>query len=510
MQLLKRDDNLLIISLLVLSIIIALPVLFAGLNGAFYAIDPDVIYVGNALSFIKTHIIHYRDHPGTPSILLIAFSYWPFRVYAKVMESISFIDWSFLNLDLVLFYTRFIYFAVFISSIAIYLKAIGSISRSKILLILGWVLLFAYSYTPFMATKIAAETVSFFITSLWLYLLSRHIRNKSPLFILHLSFLSGLALAVKYNNFIIAAISVLLPLSFSAVSFVNRIKNVVLAGVIVFGSFIVFTWPLRGVYKHMVASVINISSRSGLGASHGQGESVFFNMTDIMESLQRLTRSETVYILLLCVIVIGTIYLAIKRRGNVGFLVITSVITLLTFVFLAKYPLSYYQLPVYLVMTYLVIYILSEMGSRYLVVAAVITAMIIVPSKLDFYFENALGVLAEPSVEEKLEINKDDLVLWDYGNTQDFTYIWIRDWVGGLYGEQIEKYKPNILELTGDFKTVTLPNGSLSTVKETCWDTLYIRKNRLDDFLEANKDVRVEANLVSGTSLFRVDNLLCE
>src|SRR3989344_6345492 len=122
-----------------------LPILLGGLAGVFYSTDPEVMYVGNALSYIKAHQIQYIDHPGTPSILALAYWLWPLRIYAKLVAQTPFILWSLEHYDLIFFYLRLWQGIVFCLGIFLFLKAINSITDSKLVVILAWIVLLLFS-----------------------------------------------------------------------------------------------------------------------------------------------------------------------------------------------------------------------------------------------------------------------------------------------------------------------------------------------------------------------------
>src|SRR3989344_9353514 len=122
-----------------------LPILLGGLAGVFYSTDPEVMYVGNALSYIKAHQIQYIDHPGTPSIVTLAYLLWPWRIYAKLVAQTPFVLWSLRHYDLIFFYLRLWQGIIFGIAIWFFLKAVYSITASRLSLLMAWLVLLVFT-----------------------------------------------------------------------------------------------------------------------------------------------------------------------------------------------------------------------------------------------------------------------------------------------------------------------------------------------------------------------------
>ena len=95
------------------------PILANIPGSAFFAIDPDAMYMGNALSFIKSHQIAYLDHPGTPSILSIVLFLFPLQIISKFIYHQNSIIWIYSHLSSVYIYIRIM--QALMSSLAIFL-----------------------------------------------------------------------------------------------------------------------------------------------------------------------------------------------------------------------------------------------------------------------------------------------------------------------------------------------------------------------------------------------------
>src|SRR4030042_4261937 len=119
----KKIFNFLIPLVLSLVAVVSIfPLLLSGKSAALFNVDPDVVYIAGALSNVQSHKIYFTNHPGTPTISLLSFSYWPLRVYTKLALHQNFIGWSFDNLSALVFFCRFVFFLVFYVSISIFIK----------------------------------------------------------------------------------------------------------------------------------------------------------------------------------------------------------------------------------------------------------------------------------------------------------------------------------------------------------------------------------------------------
>ena len=89
------------------------PFLKFGTDGVFFSIDPDVVYVSNALSNIKYSVIGFYDHPGIPASSLLTLFLLPFRFYAKFISHENFFQFFVNNYSYEFVYLRVLQDLVF-------------------------------------------------------------------------------------------------------------------------------------------------------------------------------------------------------------------------------------------------------------------------------------------------------------------------------------------------------------------------------------------------------------
>ena len=189
----------------------------------FFDIDPDVVYVTNAISYIKRHQIAYTDHPGTPYILTLAASYTPLRFYAKYVKHTPFVEWSLTNFSFLVLYSRFFASLLFSLGIYLYLRTIKKYTRSDILTLTAWLLLFIYPNFLRFSVRLTPENLLPLIFALWFSLLVSLIKKNSSKKLLPLNFISGVAFATKFTNLSFPIISALATLS---LFFKRNLKNI--------------------------------------------------------------------------------------------------------------------------------------------------------------------------------------------------------------------------------------------------------------------------------------------
>jgi hypothetical protein len=443
----KKQVSLLILFLSFFSAFVAYPLVKTGLRGVFYAMDPDVVLIGNALSYIKSNIIHYRDHPGTPLIFIIALSYWPLRIYAKLVDATPFITWVFENVRFVYMYTRVIQLSIFLISIATFLTAVFKSTKSLLIIIIAWMLLFTFSVFPHMSTKVFSENGSFMFIALWLLIFAGFVRINSPRLLSMLSILSGIAVAQKYNNFVLVLISIVLVFGIASIKFTKKLSIALFNFILVVLGFVIGTWPVRSSYVQLFKRLSKVAGQSGPKAAHGAGKSAFFDLSSISDSLLVVFKQEEWFFLTIMLAIVLFVYFYHSRRLKQHSLMFIGLASLIiSTLLILKYSTSYYQLPNFLVAVFIFSYMLKFASSRILLVIIIIL-MPVSYRKVSKYL-----IYTEKSIVNLL-INK-----------------------------------PNLLELKSDYMTVHTSYTDKVGVFDICWDKLYIRENRAKVLLDKYSD----------------------
>lgn len=505
-------NNLLLIALSLVSVITILPLLKYGTQAVFYKVDPDVVYVGNAIAYVKSHIIFFDGHPGTPVIVFLGLSYWPLQVYAKLVAHQSFIAWSFDNLRFLFMYSRLIIFLVFSLSIFIYLSSIKVLTKSASTILFAWFGLFFFGSIFGLGSKISAESGIFFIVPFWLLIFSIYLKDRRAFYVFLMAVIAGVGEAAKVNSLVLFFSTILIAFFWGNTKLWQRIRNVLLVALLCITSFFISTWPIRASFKPELTRFVKVAQLSGVDGAHGSGNSHFINFREYVPNLLRIAKTNTIsfYIIIGTTIIVA--YLLMRKRMKTKdpiFLVFIS--ALLSFMILLKYNLIYYQLPNYLVLVFLASYFFGKFNTpAKLLLIFLLTFPLISALSRGFQAETASARSAAFLEENISEHPARIATLWDFGPTRDFAYIWIRSWVPGTFNEEIAAKRPDLLELDADYERVYKNSyGEPFNIWKICWDKLYIRRARAEEFLSKYSAKHFDTIPIGDGAIWEIDSNHC-
>jgi hypothetical protein len=505
-----------IFMLLIASIVPAVPIFKEGTRGVFYNMDPEMAIVANAMTYNRSKIISYIDHPGTPTIFYIATSYIPLRLYAKVVEGTSFITWTFEHFRFLFLYTRLVMVLAFLASVYIYLSAVAKITKNWMTVLFSGLAIFAFDTTLRLTGAVLTETLSFFLISLWLSSFAAYLENKDPIKLVFLSLISGLAIANKYNNFPIFIVSILLVFTLHKSDIKQKLYNIVVNSFAVFLGFIAGTWPVRGHYKYMVSQVLKVLRQSGDGAAHGAGNSSFFDTNAYIESIKNFYHAQPVavyiFVFVAVFVLFDLLYAVIKKRSlkiPVPFYILFAV-TFISTLFIAKYPLAYYQFVNFLLFVFMASYLLSKFRKFAVLVVCIFVAIYALKNYQNYSYYMNQARNGSIHLEEYISSNPStSATLWDYAPTEDFMRIWVRSWGGGIYDAELILSGSKNFELKADYKTVYINAADHVSIFDACWDSLYIREDRALTFLEIYSDRKFEVKPLQNTGIWEIESSHC-
>jgi hypothetical protein len=482
---LKINRLALLLSLLTFAIT-STPVVIGGLEGIFYALDPDIMYLGNALSWIKMHQIHYIDHPGTPAIILLSIAYAPLRALSKLYFRVPFIHWALENHDIVFMYSRLFQSLVLSVSIYIFLKTIFGITKLNSSTLLSWLALTVFTPFFYLGSSISPETTSFLIVSVWVYIFARFLKKPSPLIVSALSLLAGVALANKFTNLALVIASPLLIFTLRKLSFKQKVYNLAINLPMTLLGFFFGTWTIRKAYPLMFRWVTRLATTSKL---HGGGESTLFSWENYKNSALSILHLDTTAVIFTG---ISLLILVIITKRNTKFLsaqnIVFSTALLISFIFI-KYPLSHYHLANYTIFIFLLAINLPALKRSLPLLLAVLLLPSFYSSVLRY---NALVTSASSESRFLSQFIKNNpskkATVWEWGRSNDMALLWGRGWSGGSYDPELSTLHPNLYQLKSDFQEIALSHWDSKPVFEVCWDHLYIQKVSTERFLNQYKD----------------------
>lgn len=459
-----------------------MPILIVGIKGVFYSIDPEVMYVGNALSFIKIGQIQYIDHPGTPSILLVSFLLWPFRFYAKLVDHTPFVLWAFKNYSVVFLYLRMWQGILFALGTWIFLKAVKTSTDSVVMVVFSWLLLLIYSPFLRLGSGITPETISFLLSTIWVWILAKFLNRPDIGLIPVLGIISGIAVANKFTNLFLIVASVSLPIYLKHLDWRQKLVNSSFIFLMALAGFMMGTWSIRDKYRVLFGWVIKLATSTGI---HAGGTKAIFDWPIYLQSLVALHHQIPWLFFGVALILLISI---VKRKLFVLVLIFTIGVLVL-----AKYPLTYYQLSNYTVLTFLLTSLLSKMNKAFVVLACLFLLPLTSYTVNDYLKTTSLAMNRTKVLETYLENHPPKkATLWEWGRAKDPALLLTisPDWHGGIF--EVEK-------LTMNLDAVELFPIPADKVFDLCWDQLFIQGVSVKSFIDKYPERRFEKEKITGS-----------
>ena len=485
-----------------------LPVITNAPQGIFFGMDPDAVYVANALSYIKSHQIQFMGHPGTPTILLIAYSFTPLRLFAKYIIHQPFIDWAFLHYHAIFTYARLFQALVFGVSVFIFLTAVHHLSRSRLAVIFAWVALMAFRPVPFLGSVIAPETLSVALVSLWLLGFSLFLTKRFSALLLILSFLAGLAVANKTTNITLVLASLTLSvLRFRRYPLFSKLVHLFLNALIVSIGFLGGIWPIHNTIIQILKLNFDFASHTGI---HGGGSQTFIDFS-LFLSNTRAFHQQGPFILPLLIIGLLLVVFHLRFTKKLSTEIpLLYLVTLPVFIVFLKFNLFHYELANYLIF----IFLISTYLATHLKPSLIFFSLFILwylPISTQSYFRGInIQVNQAVALESYIKDHPPKIATaWVWGLARDFAYIWARDWTGGLFDSQIKRYRPDLLEVKSDFQKINLNKYDQKKVFDVCWDQLYLQQDLVPKFTALYPDRILTVGSIPNTRMAVISSAHC-
>lgn len=494
---------------LVMVLFLMAPLFRINNGGEFFSIDPDVMYVSNAISYTKIRQIHYIDHPGTFAIRLFSASFIPLRLIAKYIAHQSFIVFAIQH-----FTWLFLYLRLFQSTLlGLALLLIMSISyrlKRRLLDPLFVALAFvSYSAIPFTGIVISAEASNVLLLAIWLSIITRFFTSRSPLTLLTLSFISGILFANRLTNIFLVSTSLALVISLAGLNLRQRIVNLFLNLGSSMLAFLLVTWPIRNSYTSLFNWVLRLATSSDI---HGGGKQTLFDLAGYLQSVTgSIAANQTIFYCVLIINLIFLIQIISQKVKLTSPLAITFLMMNLGLAIFAKYPLAHYQvthLTVFLV-TSLVLF--SASPFRHVLLFLIILLIVNLPANLQRYY-----TLGNRNIDESRHLSqfiKDhpakSATVWEWGLSQDFALLWGNFWSGGDYDRELSATKPNLYGLDLNPQKILINYSQSSPLYSICWDQIYIQSLSLKAFPEIIQHAAVIVKKVPDTSMVLIQSEHC-
>jgi len=430
------------------------PILANIPGSAFFGIDPAAVYLGNALSFIKSHQIVYLDHPGTPAILSIAFFLIPIQVISKFVYHQNSITWIYNHLDFVYLYIRIIQASISSLATFLLLRVVYKYTFSKAAVVFYWFLLITYSSFFYSSTDISSESLNLLFISIFSAFLLRSIYGPSPASLKLLAFAAGLSVANRLTT-----------IAYPIIVFILSPVSTLLVAL----GFLLGTYPIRLGYPTIFNWAIRLFTRSGI---HGDGQATIFDPLIYFNSLQSLLISDWPMVVL---IISGIFFLNRKT--------IWIYLTLIAFYLgFAKFPLTHYQLPNLIPLSLISTTLLSSKFRYIFVLPAIYIIFFNLPVIIDRYWKVVqLESYQVVSLQKYLDDNPAKHArVWEWGKSKEFFALWGNSWSGYFTGQELKNIYPDRLELILP-DMVRYPTAEVMPIEELCFDQIVIQRSVLPE-----------------------------
>lgn len=417
-----KKHLILLLSIIAL-LILGFPLVVYGIDKTFfYSIDPDVVYITNALLYAKYAIISYADHPGTPTIMLLNYCFFPLRLIVKYFLHQNFIQWSFDNFAFLMYYSRIFELIIFCTSLYLFVKAIFKSTKSYLIGIFAWLSVFVFMGFGW-GIRVVPENFSFFLTGVWLLVFSKFIVKRSYLYCAIMTLIAGFAVANKFTALFLLVPSLFLPI------FIGKLKidqlyariqlNVIIAGL----AFYIGILPAIEQFPWIKSFATMLFFHSG---THGTGTVAFLDWTTYSSSVLSLITGHPVAFTYICLTIALAIYLLIKKKikfkDPVLFLLLTTLVGIFVF---AKYTTIHYQYVNFALMIFCAAYLLIKIDRKYLKFILVILSVLLI-----FNFWGS-----QKSISNQLMGNRTETV---YSVLKSWTPFWAAD----IFREQLDAVNP--------------------------------------------------------------------
>lgn len=334
----------------------ALPLFIFGVHKSFYVNpDPDIVYATNAVLFLKSGIIGYADHPGTPQILLASLLSLPLKFISTVILHQNFTQWTFNNFEIYMFYLRVFELIISGLSLFILLKLINSLNNSKLFAFMFFLLFFLagiYTWT----TYVAPEALLMLFSAVWLNYLFIFIDKPTLRNSLILSGLSGIAFANKFTGVVLIICTIVAI----AIAGNKKLKEIIINIFVFISAFIIGIIPVFSKFAQIYDWGLSLLIHPGI---YGQGPQTLFNADMYMSSLSTLIRNyPSVFLIIILGIILSIINFKNRKSNKDRIILSLLIISSVIFFIFSKYPKIHYNFSNLLLISFSVSYFLSKMN----------------------------------------------------------------------------------------------------------------------------------------------------
>jgi hypothetical protein len=416
-----RVNKIILMLILLTGIILGSPLLIFGPSKSFfYSIDPDIVYVTNALLYTKANVIVYMDHPGTPTIVLLHYLYIPLRLIAKYILHENFIQWSFNNYVFLTYFLRFFQLILSCLGLLIFLSIIKKYFKSNWLVLIAFILVFSFVGLS-KSLSIAPENLSFFLTACWFIFLAKFIETKRYLWTIGMTTISGFVFANKFTSLFLIIISLFIIFYIKG-NIGKKLLLVITNFSFALGTFFIGIWPIR----IRLANIINWGQSLFLHAGkYGYGAKTIFDFETYSTSLLFLIKTQPLTFIFILFTVLFGIYLLIKRKLTIkNPVILVFLVSLAGILIFSKYPTIHYNFVNIFVMVSCAVYFISKFRTKSIKFITFTLIIVFIFSSFSYIKESVL-LLTKPQSS----------------SVSDLLQAWTPFWSADIFKDQLEAVK---------------------------------------------------------------------
>lgn len=410
-------------------ILFSIPLFIFGVNKSFYINpDPDVVYFSNAILFLKSGTIAYFDHPGTPSILLFSLFLSPITLFIKYVLHGDISTFAFYHYPALSFYLRILVLSISGFSLFLFLKLIGRIAKTKLIIWLAFLLVIVTGIYS-RAVAISPEAVSILLATIWLSVFVNYVSNKKFSSNILLIVISALAFVNKFTNGALLFFSLLIPLLNNRDNkgrvFKQMVTNILLAVAVLLISSI----PIFDKLGKVGIWVKLLITHAG---DYGGGKLSFFDWGTYSASFMKLIETSPFVFIFVIFSFVFLIWLLISKKygkSDKSFIYLYF-LALICFMYFAKYPVIRYNYVNLLLMIFSTVYFVKNLISASYI--KIIVGALVVMSIITF------GGSISKQIESKASSDLETKNEYMYFALKD----WTKYWGGDVFLKERESFTP--------------------------------------------------------------------
>jgi hypothetical protein len=489
---------------------------YSGLLGTFFEIDPDVVYVSEAISFLNLRGIHYSDHPGTPAILLLSLITSPIYFFTKLKREPA-IDWIFQNFDFVVHWARFFGILICSSGITLWTLAFYRITKNFGITLLFFSFIVIYPKRLNMELNLNNEIFGIFFSGIWFFAYSNYFRDTSIRGLFLLSILSGVVIAVKFTYFaIVGATLIIILLDVKRFTLGKRqsFKNIGICISMIIFAFFASIIPVWYKLPSLYSWVIALATHDDM---YGSGKEVFFSTKNFITLKQFLITHSIISISISVLTTLVLIAYLLKKISKTSMLIVVA--TWIPFLIFSKFgQLRYEMINFFIIIAFSLIatnqlFANSNRWVKSLTPILISLFILNYDQRLLFFTWDLIKkeITTTQSFQSFLiRESKNKGSLFGNGNSKEFAYLFSNDWSDGLFTKQLENIEPKIFIFAPPYyKNLKKPNSDRVNVFEVCWENLYFNNRTVGEFKAYYKEAIFVETKIQNTDLVQLKSDHC-